>query len=145
MISNAVMFALMMASGILTNMNVFTSDWHDIGWSLNDVYMASLMTGLGFLFMGLYAMDRPQIMIGIVTTLLAITLIRTQFLIGEKEYLSGMIPHHSMAVFTSQKLLSKGGCINSDVRELANSIITNQKNEIIRMKQDLNKSLDCCP
>lgn len=137
MISNEIMFALMMASGLLSNMNVFTSDWHNIGWSLNDVYMAGLMTGLGFLLMGLYSMDRAQIMIGIFTAILSFVAIRTQFLIGQRAYLSGMIPHHSMAIFMSQKLLLKN-CIDRDVKDLATNIVVNQKSEIEQMKRMLN-------
>jgi hypothetical protein len=44
--------------------------------------------------------------------------IRNQFLITERQYKLGMIPHHSMAVHMSKKLLEKENNISSFVTPL---------------------------
>ena len=46
------MFFIMMASGLLSTMNVWVDKIDDIRFSLNDVYMTLLMTGWMFFFMG---------------------------------------------------------------------------------------------
>jgi len=51
-------------------------------------------------------------------------------MINEKQYLLGMIPHHSMAVLMSEKLLQQSNNISS----FLNNLITTQSNEIIYMK-----------
>jgi uncharacterized protein (DUF305 family) len=58
--------------------------------------------------------------------------IRTQFLISESQYKMGMIPHHSMAIHMSRKLLEKG---NISISSFLKNIIKTQENEIILMKQ----------
>lgn len=56
--------------------------------------------------------------------------IRNQFMISEKQYKLGMIPHHSMAVHMSKKLLNK----NNDINDFLISLINTQENEILFMK-----------
>ena len=56
--------------------------------------------------------------------------IRTQFLITETQYKLGMIPHHSMAVHMSKKLLEKENNISQFVR----NIIKTQENELLILK-----------
>lgn len=63
--------------------------------------------------------------------------IRTQFNITQSQYLLGMIPHHSMAVHMSKKLLEKNAKINDDIKELANNIIKSQEKEITYMKKNI--------
>jgi len=67
--------------------------------------------------------------------LIAITiyLYRNQVLIEEKEYLSDMIEHHSMAILTSEEILKKTN--NAKVANLANRIIQTQNKEIQEMQQ----------
>ena len=53
--------------------------------------------------------------------------IRTQFIITEKQYKLGMIPHYSMAIHMSKKLLEKK---NNKIKKFIKNIIKTQENEI---------------
>jgi len=64
---------------------------------------------------------------------LTIYFYRNQVFIGEKEYLSDMIEHHSMAILTSEEILKKTD--NAKVANLANRIIQAQNKEIQEMQQ----------
>ena len=102
-----VMFIIMFISGLLSTMNIWATKYTDIRVSLNDVYMALLMCGWMFLFMGIYYGGSSSIFFGLSLILLSIWCIRTQFLIDLTQYNYGMIPHHSMAIHMSKKLLEK--------------------------------------
>jgi len=120
----------MVLSGILTTMNVLVDKADDIRFSINDVYMTLLMTGWMFLFMGLFYKEISIFFIGLSLILFNIWCIRTQFLITETQYKLGMIPHHSMAVHMSKKLLEKENNISQFVR----NIIKTQENELLILK-----------
>lgn len=60
-----------------------------------------------------------------------------QIAITDKEYLKGMIEHHSMAIFTSQEILKKTNDYN--VAKLAKNIIQTQKDEIREMDELVKK------
>ena len=60
-------------------------------------------------------------------------LYRKQIAIDDKQYLEGMIEHHSMAVFTSEKILEKTD--DYHVAKLAKNIISQQKEELQTMTQ----------
>jgi len=68
----------------------------------------------------------------IVGLVLFIYLYRKQVAIKDKQYLEGMIEHHSMALLTSEEILKKTD--NYDVAKLAKNIIQTQKDEIRMMK-----------
>jgi hypothetical protein len=63
---------------------------------------------------------------------LFVYLYRNQVAIYDKEYLKGMIEHHSMALLTSEEILKKTD--NYDVAKLAKNIIQTQKDEIREME-----------
>lgn len=126
-----VMFFIMIISGLLSTMNVWVNKISDIRFSMNDVYMTLLMTGWMFLFMGLVYKETYIIYIGLSLVVINIWCIRNQFLITERQYKLGMIPHHSMAVHMSKKLLEKKNNISSFVQ----NIINNQENEILFLKK----------
>ena len=75
----------------------------------------------------------------IFTALLAlfIYLYRAQVAINDKQYLEGMIEHHSMGIFTSEQILKKTD--NYDVAKLAKIIIQQQEDEIKTMRELLRK------
>jgi len=73
--------------------------------------------------------------IGIFLVIIMILSIRKQLFVDEKQYLLGMIPHHSMAILMSEKLLEKQNNING----LLNNIIKTQKEEINYMKKKANE------
>ncbi|WP_240663125.1 DUF305 domain-containing protein [Mucilaginibacter limnophilus] len=57
--------------------------------------------------------------------------VRSQFAVGDIQWMKGMIPHHSIAVLTSKNADLK----DPEVRKLADSIIKAQQAEIIQMKK----------
>lgn len=125
------MFFIMILSGLLSTMNVWVDKLNDIRFSINDIYMIFLMTGWMFLFMGIYYKEMTILIIGTSLVLLNLWCIRTQFLVTTEQYVLGMIPHHSMAVHMSKKLLNKETKLN----EFLNNIIKTQEKEIEFMKQ----------
>jgi len=127
-----VMFVIMILSGLLTTMNVWVDKWSDIRWSINDIYMTLLMTGWMFLCMGLYYREWIIIVIGGVFVVSNIWCIRNQFLVTNEQYILGMIPHHSMAVLMSKKLIQNQPPLLND---FVSNIITTQEKEIEYMKQ----------
>lgn len=68
---------------------------------------------------------------------LFVYLYRNQVAVTDKEYLKGMIEHHSMAIFTSEEILKKTD--NYDVAKLAKNIIQTQKDEIREMERLVKK------
>ena len=125
-----VMFFIMVLSGLLTTMNIWVDKLDDIRFSINDAYMALLMTGWMFLFMGLFYQESSIFFIGLSLIICNIWFIRTQFLVTSTQYKLGMIPHHSMAVHMSKKLLEK----ENDNSSFVKNIIKTQENEILILK-----------
>jgi hypothetical protein len=66
-----------------------------------------------------------------------IYLYRKQIAIDDKQYLEGMIEHHSMALFTSEEILKKTNDYN--IAKLAKNIIQTQTDEIREMRELLKK------
>lgn len=62
---------------------------------------------------------------------------RNQTAIYDKQYLEGMIEHHSMALLMSDEILKKTD--NYNVVKLAKNIIQTQKDEIQEMRNLINK------
>lgn len=112
-------------------MNVWVDNLDDIRLSINDVYMTLLMTGWMFLFMGIYYSETPILYLGLFLVVINIWCIRTQFMVTNEQYILGMIPHHSMAVLMSKKLLERKSPLPN--KFISNIIITQEK-EIEYMK-----------
>lgn len=126
-----IMFYIMIISSLLSSMNIWVDKWNDIRFSLNDFYMALLMSGWMFLFMGLIYKEISIFFTGLLLVIVNIWCIRNQFLISETQYKLGMIPHHSMAVHMSKKLLEK----KNNIPSFIHNIIKNQENEISYLKK----------
>ncbi len=127
-----VMFWIMILSGFLSTMNIWADKLDDIRFSLNDLYMTLLMTGWMFFFMGIWYKEKTIFLIGIGLVLINLWCIRTQFLVTTNQYVSGMIPHHSMAVHMSKRLLEKE---STPLNNFVKNIIVTQEKEIEFMKQ----------
>ena len=65
-----------------------------------------------------------------VVFILALFLVRSQVTVGDQSYMKAMIPHHSIAVMTSER----AGIEDARVRTLANEIIEAQRREIKEME-----------
>lgn len=129
-----IMFFAMILSGLLSTMNIWVDKLDDIRFSINDIYMTLLMTGWMFVFMGIMNQESTNIIwIGLLLVIVNIWCIRSQFLVTESQYKLGMIPHHSMAVHMSKKLLEKDDS-QSKISSLAENIIKNQEKEIDILK-----------
>ncbi len=123
------MFLIMIPSGLLSSMYLWVDKLDDVRVSLNDLYMTLLMSGWMLLFMAIIHMNLNVFLIGLLLVIINIWCIRTQFMISESQYKIGMIPHHSMAIHMSKKLLTKDTNIN--IKPLLNQIIDTQTKEII--------------
>ncbi len=121
-----IMFCIMILSGLLSTMNVYADKLDDIRWSLNDIYMTTLMTGWMITFMSIYYKDVKPFIIGSCFVIFSFYAIRTQLFISQDQYLLGMIPHHSMAILMSKRLLTK----DNSITPFLNKIITTQTKEI---------------
>jgi Domain of unknown function (DUF305) len=112
--------------------------------NIGKAYLATIM-GLSMVVLEIMMRDHQYHVLSlnlyaILFALLAmfVYLYRTQIAINDKQYLEGMIEHHSMAVFTSQEILKKTD--NYDVTKLAKNIISQQTDELRVMKDLVNKS-----
>lgn len=61
---------------------------------------------------------------------LSLWLVRSQATVGDVAYMKAMIPHHSIAILTSER----ANISNPRVRDLADTIIQTQREEIAEMK-----------
>ena len=132
-----IMLLIMFIAGLLSTMNIWVDKISDIRFHLNDVYMALLMCGWMLVLMGIYYINMNIFAIGTITTAIIIYCIRNQIFINVTQYLKGMIPHHSMAVLMSKRLLEKENKNNniqnnliSNVNKFAKNIIKTQNDEI---------------
>jgi hypothetical protein len=133
-------FAAMIATSTvimfcLTYTNVWAFD--HVRWSEERVYMALLMGGamavimLGFMW-SMHKDIRVNLAIiagALVLMSVALWLSRSQQFVDDREYMKGMIPHHSIAILTSER------ADIDDVRvcRLADDIIRAQRKEIDEM------------
>ena len=107
-------------------------------WSETRFYMAFLMGAtmavimLSFM-LGMYKDKKTNIAIYVGSVLvfaLSLFLVRSQITVGDSSYMSAMIPHHSIAIMTSER----ANIEDVRVRELADEIIRAQRKEIKEMK-----------
>lgn len=138
-----VMFIIMIISGVLSTMNIYADKLSDIRWSLNDVYMILLMTGWMITLMAIYYKNLHMFILGSVLVVFNIWAIRSQFMISENQYILGMIPHHSMAIHMSKKLIEKkeNSIMNrnssTSITDFLKNIIYTQTQEIEFMKSKI--------
>ncbi|MBQ1561742.1 MAG: DUF305 domain-containing protein [Caulobacter sp.] len=105
--------------------------------SLNQAYMAGLMTApmivLELALMGMMypkaGLNRALIATSLAIGILCFAAIRQQWLIGDREFLRSMIPHHSGAIL----MCGKAPIRDPEIRTLCAGIIEGQKKEIDQM------------
>lgn len=128
------MIIIMILSGLFSVMSIWSDKLKDVRLSLNDIFMISLMTGWMIFFMGIIYKNFLYFITGLSLVLLSIFSIRKQIFVTEKQYIKGMIPHHSMAIMMSKKLKEKQ-IQNPQLKRLVDDIIKNQREEIEILKQ----------
>ena len=120
-------------------------------YSSNDLYISKYLI-LSSLFMAFNMVWAHQIVhylsrghlskvrffIGLASSGALLYIMRTQMFIKPQDWLKEMIPHHSIAITTTSRLLKNNDIsTKSDIYKLANTILTTQQNEIITMKNML--------
>ena len=107
-------------------------------WSETRFYMAFVMGAamavimLSFM-LGMYGNRKVNALIyggAVIVFGLALFLVRSQATVGDTSYMRAMIPHHSIAILTSER----ANIDDVRVRELADEIIEAQKTEIAEME-----------
>jgi hypothetical protein len=122
---------------------VMVSETTYITNNIGKVYMAVIM-GLFMVVLEIMMHDHQynvfswNLYAGFITMLaLFVYLYRKQVAVDDKQYLEGMIEHHSMGIFTSEEILKKTD--NYDVAKIAKNIIQTQNDELRAMRELINK------
>ena len=115
-----------------------TYEWSHVWYSETRTYMALMMGGamgvimLGFM-LGMYTDRRRNAAIFAGSILLfgvSLWLVRSQTTVQDQSYMKSMIPHHSIAILTSER----SEITDHRVCELAEEIIVAQRREIEEME-----------
>ncbi|WP_039962814.1 DUF305 domain-containing protein [Rhodopirellula europaea] len=135
-------FAAMIATSsvvMLGLMYLNTYSLDHVFWSETRFYMAILMGAtmaivmLAFMF-GMYKSKKANIGIFVGSAIVFATslfLVRSQQTVDDVSWMKAMIPHHSIAILTSER----ANISDPRVRKLADEIIEAQRREIAEMKQ----------
>ncbi|TYR37193.1 DUF305 domain-containing protein [Mesorhizobium microcysteis] len=127
--STAIMYGLMY-------LNTYSTD--HLYWSETRAYMAlimgSTMAAVMLLFM-LHMYRNKAVNVAILATAGivfagSLYMVRSQASVDQLEWMKAMIPHHSIAILTSER----AGLADPRVRALADEIGTTQREEIAEMK-----------
>jgi len=133
-VSTVVMFVLMYFN---------TYALEHVRFSETRVYMALLMGAamaiimLGFMF-GMYKdyrLNAAILAVAVIVFGASLWLVRSQETIGDVAYMRAMIPHHSIAIMTSERANIR----DPEVRKLADGIIDAQVREIAEMERDISR------
>ncbi len=135
--STAIMFALMYLN---------TYQWDHVFFSETRFYMAFVMGASMALIMLMFMLNMYTsrsanwsiLVISVVVFAIALWLVRSQETVEDVSWMKAMIPHHSIAILTSER----AHITDPRVRKLADGIIEAQRREIGEMKaliQDLQK------
>lgn len=125
-----VMFFLM----YLNSYQIFDHAW----FSETRLFMALIM-GAAMMFimlafmLGMYKNSKVNVAVfagSVLLLLLSVWLVRSQTTVTGVDYMEAMIPHHSIAILTSER----SGIEDPRVRELADEIIAAQRREIKEME-----------
>jgi len=149
---NYIKFAAMILTStvlmfIFTYLNTYSLD--HVYFSETRLYMSILMgSSMAIVMLGfmLNMLKNKKMNIGILLISImmfgtSLFLVRSQMTVDDSSYLRAMIPHHSIAILTSERANFK----DPRVQELANEIIEAQRKEIKRMQdliEDINNKND---
>ncbi|WP_179406522.1 DUF305 domain-containing protein [Novosphingobium marinum] len=127
--STVVMFVLM----YLNTFSVEHVLWSETRFWMAFVMGAAMMVVMLLFMWGMYRnRTKNWIILGVAAIVfaLALWLVRSQTTVTDTEYMSAMIPHHSIAIMTSERAHLR----DPRVRKLAHDIILAQRREIAQMK-----------
>ena len=125
-------------AAMLGLMYLNTYAWEHVFWSETRFWMAFVMGAtmaviMLWFMLGMYKDPKKNaaIFIGSVVVFIgALWLVRSQQTIDDVAYMKAMIPHHSIAIMTSERAHIR----DPRTRELAKAIITAQRREIAEMR-----------
>ena len=130
-VSFVVMYALMY---------VMTDSYGNVYSSLNQFYMAAMMTGamvlIEMVVMGSMYEKKVKVVasgLGVVSLVLFFLFIRGQVGVSDREFLKSMITHHGSALLMCENAKLK----DVEVQDLCKSIISVQQEQIYCMKMKL--------
>ncbi|MCA9945778.1 MAG: DUF305 domain-containing protein [Anaerolineales bacterium] len=134
-------FAMIGTSMVIMYILMYVNSYQilDHAWfSETRLFMTLIMGGammaiMLFFMLGMYKNSRANaaIFVGAAVILaLSVWLVRSQITVDGVDYMEGMIPHHSIAILTSER----AGIEDIRVRELADEIIEAQRREIKEME-----------
>lgn len=128
--SMAAMFLLM----YLNSYQILDHAWFSETRLFMTLIMGAAMMAIMLAFMlGMYKNKKANIAIfagAFLLLLTAVWLVRSQITVSDVDYMEGMIPHHSIAILTSERAKIE----DPRVRELADEIIEAQRREIKEME-----------
>lgn len=135
-------FGLMILTSTVVMYILMYLNTYELGhvtFSETRVYMAIMMGGVMALIMlffmwNMYKKKAWNLAIlggSVVVIALSLFLVRSQTTVDDTSWMKAMIPHHSIAILTSER----ANIEDPRVKELANEIIQAQKKEIEEMKQ----------
>ncbi|MBQ0776063.1 DUF305 domain-containing protein [Halopseudomonas laoshanensis] len=127
---------------MLVLMYLTTYSWDHVFFSETRLFMAIVMgAAMAFIMLifmlSMYKSRRINISIlagSLAVFALSLWLARSQETVDDVAWMKAMIPHHSIAILTSER----ANISDPRVRELADSIIETQKSEIAEMKALIN-------
>ena len=127
--SSIVMFGLM----YVNTYNIDHVFWSETRFWMAFVMGAAMMVVMLLFMWGMYRNTTKNIIIlGVAGAvfILALWLVRSQTTVSDTEYMAAMIPHHSIAIMTSERAHIR----DPRVRKLAHDIILAQRREIAQMR-----------
>ncbi len=144
--SNYLKFFAMIATSMVAMFFLMYANSYQIidhfWFSETRMYMTLIMGGAMIIIMLLFMIKMYEngkvnaaiIVAGVLLIAGSIGLVRSQVTVGDVDYMEGMIPHHSIAILTSERSAIE----DARVRELADEIIKAQRREIKEMEWLIN-------
>ncbi len=128
--STVIMFGLMYLNTYALD-HVFFSQTRTWMALLMGAVMAVIMIGFMWSMYGNTRVNVGIVVASVIVFVVSLWLVRSQETVGDVSYMKAMIPHHSIAIMTSERAHIR----DPRVRKLADGIIEAQVREIGEMKQ----------
>jgi hypothetical protein len=140
---NLAIMAVLSFISMFAFMYMMVDSFANVYPNLNQVYMAGLMTAPMivieiFVMWSMYNNKKANLIIAGVSVLLLIlftAFIRYQAVVGDKQFLKSMIPHHAGAIL----MCDNPNLRDQEIKDLCKSITIDQQKEIDWMKNKLDE------
>ncbi|MBX3283620.1 MAG: DUF305 domain-containing protein [Acidobacteria bacterium] len=140
---NLAIMAVLSFISMFVFMYMMVDSFANVYPNINQIYMAGLMTAPMivieiFVMWSMYNNKRANLVIAGVSVLLLIlftAFIRYQTLVGDKQFLKSMIPHHAGAIL----MCDNPNLRDQEIKDLCKSITIDQQKEIDWMKNKLDE------